>query len=104
MLQNAYLLAKIGADTAENEQHFAEILPKICPEAVAQAAEARRPEGHVPDRPRGARGQGGPLAAQARGFSKKEEEPPTSRLPLATNRAIFCAVFQRYTAGRGPFV
>ena len=25
MLQNAYLLAKIGADTAENEQHFAEI-------------------------------------------------------------------------------
>ena len=28
MLQNAYLLAKIGADTAENEQHFTEILPK----------------------------------------------------------------------------
>ena len=28
MLQNAYLLAKIGADTAENEQHFAEILSK----------------------------------------------------------------------------
>ena len=30
MLQNAYFLAKIGADTAENEQHFAEILPKTC--------------------------------------------------------------------------
>ena len=29
MLQNAYLLAKISADTAENEQHFAEIWPKI---------------------------------------------------------------------------
>ena len=29
MLQNAYLLAKIGADTTENEQHFADILPKI---------------------------------------------------------------------------
>ena len=28
MLQNAYLVAKVGADTAENEQHFAEILPK----------------------------------------------------------------------------
>ena len=28
MLQNAYFLAKIGADTAENEQYFAEILPK----------------------------------------------------------------------------
>ena len=27
MLQKAYFLAKIGADTAENEQHFAEILP-----------------------------------------------------------------------------
>ena len=27
MLQNAYFLAKIGADTAENEQHFAEIGP-----------------------------------------------------------------------------
>ena len=26
MLTNAYLLAKIGADTAANEQHFAEIL------------------------------------------------------------------------------
>ena len=33
MLQNAYLLAKIGADTAENERNFAENLPKIgkCP-------------------------------------------------------------------------
>ena len=28
MLQNAYFLAKIGADTTENEQHLAEILPK----------------------------------------------------------------------------
>ena len=27
MLKNAYFLAKVGADTAENEQHFAEILP-----------------------------------------------------------------------------
>ena len=27
MLQSAYLVAKISADTAENEQHFAEILP-----------------------------------------------------------------------------
>ena len=29
MLQNAYFLAKIGADTAENEQHFAEILDEL---------------------------------------------------------------------------
>ena len=36
MLQNADFLAKIGVDTAENEQHFAEILP-IC-RRVAGAA------------------------------------------------------------------
>ena len=30
MLKNAYLLAKIGADTAENELNFAEILPICC--------------------------------------------------------------------------
>ena len=29
MLQNAYLLAEIGADTAENERYFAENLPKL---------------------------------------------------------------------------
>ena len=29
MLQNAYFFAKIGADTAENEQHFAEICQKL---------------------------------------------------------------------------
>ena len=29
MLQNAYLLAKIGADTAENERTFVENLPKF---------------------------------------------------------------------------
>ena len=37
MLQNAYLLAKIGADTAENEQQFAEILPKISANLVKAA-------------------------------------------------------------------
>ena len=29
MLQNAYFLAKIGADTAENDQNFAKNLPNI---------------------------------------------------------------------------
>ena len=53
MLQNAYFLAKIGADTAENEQRFAEILPI-----------GRR----VADRPgRGAaRLRGGPAARRGR--------------------------------------
>ena len=35
MPQNAYFLAKIGADTAENEQHFAEILPSARRRAAA---------------------------------------------------------------------
>ena len=38
MLQNAYLLAKIGADTAENERIFAENLPKI-----GNSRDGRRP-------------------------------------------------------------
>ena len=29
MLKNAYVLAKIGADTAENEQHFVEICQEL---------------------------------------------------------------------------
>ena len=48
MLQNAYFLAKIGADTAENEQHFAEILPKT------GNVELRPPAAAAPPRPGGA--------------------------------------------------
>ena len=40
MLSNAYFLAKIGADTAENEQHFAEILPNFVEKSAEEAAEA----------------------------------------------------------------
>ena len=29
MLQNAYFLARIGADTAENEQHFAKLMANL---------------------------------------------------------------------------
>ena len=53
MLHNAYLLAKIGADTAENEQHFAEILPKIgnyptgSPAGVRRAVAAGPQDRHV---------------------------------------------------------
>ena len=49
MQQNAYLLAKIGADTAENEQHFAEIWPtegrglQLC-ELVLRAYHGRWPD------------------------------------------------------------
>ena len=45
MLQNAYLLAKIGADTAENEQHLAEILPIGCRVAGLHRAVERREHG-----------------------------------------------------------
>ena len=44
MLQNAYLVAKIGADTAENEQHFAEILP-----VGRRGLRGRNPSGFLPD-------------------------------------------------------
>ena len=47
MLQNAYFLAKIGADTAENEQYFAEILPTdaLCVSAV-RSGRGGGPLGH----------------------------------------------------------
>ena len=57
MLKNAYFLAKIGADTAENEQQFAEILPidrrvaaltaasPVMPAACALAANLWKPVG-----------------------------------------------------------
>ena len=61
MLKNAYLVAKIGADTAENEQQFAEILP-IGRRAPVGAAPAARGCGGPPLRDAAARqGQpGGP--------------------------------------------
>ena len=37
MLQNAYFLAKIGADTAENEQHFA----KFCQPTLSDVSLTR---------------------------------------------------------------
>ena len=50
MLQNAYLLAKIGADTAENEQHFAKNLPKTGNyPAGPPAARHEEPADHMDD-------------------------------------------------------
>ena len=50
MLKNAYFLAKIGADTAENEQHFAEILP--IGRRVADPCRAAYCNGTAPESPR----------------------------------------------------
>ena len=47
MLQNAYFLAKIGADTAENEQHFAEIFRRS-PAFRAPGAGQRRDAARAP--------------------------------------------------------
>ena len=54
MLQNAYFFAKIGADTAENRQHFAEILP--IGRGVAAGRVAPAPRGRGPDPREGAPG------------------------------------------------
>ena len=65
MLQNAYLLAKIGADTAENELHFAEILPKIGNYPTTTSRRSRVPgPPHAHAAPRGDRA---PAAPRARG-------------------------------------
>ena len=42
MLQNAYLVAKIGGDTAENERNFAEICQKLATTLRVQRLAARR--------------------------------------------------------------
>ena len=70
MLQDAYFLAKIGADTAENEQH----LPKFCHfehrrvlrgEAAPPGLGGRR-GGRAPARPRRRGGPAGLSAAAER--------------------------------------
>ena len=48
MLEDAYLLAKIGADTAENERKFAENLPKFGNYPTGPSSNRRRRPG--PDR------------------------------------------------------
>ena len=58
MLQKACFLAKIGADTAENEQHFAEILPKTGNDPTGPwvgSAVAPRPSARVRAPPRRSR-------------------------------------------------
>ena len=68
MLQNAYFLAKIGVDTAENEQHFAEICNPCNPwqsgqSGQAEAAAARRLRARPPHRRPAPRLQGAALFA-----------------------------------------
>ena len=84
MPQNAYFLAKIGADTAENEQHFAEILPTdalwrglpALRSAGAQRGRGSRRAGVLAEARRGGRlgerrrGGGGELTGELQQISK----------------------------------
>ena len=64
MLQNAYLLAKIGADTAENEQHFAEICQKLA--TGSPVSFAARSRAATPPVARGGRAPGLAVEGEAR--------------------------------------
>ena len=57
MLSNAYLLAKIGADTAENEQRFAENEQRFDAVALERAGRGAVPAGGAEGRGRDARGE-----------------------------------------------
>ena len=76
MLKNAYLVAKIGADTAENEQHVAEILPIGRRVADRCGASAAQPGG------RQLRPAGGTAASPA-AAAARPGAPETAR-PLFT--------------------
>ena len=86
MLQNAYFLAKIGADTAENEQHliFAEILPEIgradrAPRVLAQGLER---VGHRSPGARGRLARPSGAACAKKGASGRMQRPP-ELVPIA---------------------
>ena len=51
MLQNAYFLAKIGVDTAENERNFAEICQKLATTLRVQRRRARAAAGAAREGP-----------------------------------------------------
>ena len=88
MLTNAYLLAKIGADTAENEQHFAEILPTDAlwrrRDSCAQARGVTS-AGH--SRQRRQRASVGKISAKCCSFSAVSA-------PIFARKYAFCSIFQ----------
>ena len=84
MFQNAYLLAKIGADTAENERNFAENFAKIgnYPTGPLTYGSGRRPAsrrsraplGRRRPRSRGAACRGAAAGTRTYDFSNSESE------------------------------
>ena len=108
MLTNAYLLAKIGADTAENEQHFAEILPIGRCVGVLVALEDRervdrglKIASYAPSARRGAIGRGprGRRSALRRGRKRRGTAMAGS---FASTEALVAALLQVH-AGAGSF-
>ena len=75
MLQNEYFLAKIGADTAENEQHFAEIQNWTLPGRRTRRARRAGAPRLEPAPPRV-----GGVGAGVRGTWERSD--PKSRLPI----------------------
>ena len=101
MLQNAYFLAKIGADTTENEQHFAENLPKIgnyptirtstsyLRRCGAQCRARSRSAARCCDAPRRRRQRAsvGKISAKCCSFSAVSA-------PIFARKYAFCSIFQ----------
>ena len=81
MLQNAYFLAEIGADTAENEQHFAEIWP------IGRRVDPPRPEPQSAARGRRLRHHGGRNRHTRRGLQRGPLWVP-STCPLFSSLSI----------------
>ena len=92
MLQNAYFLAKIGADTAENEQHFAVIDSNDRTQSRGEARGA--PEGDP--RARGQAEAGGPPRLPPAQAQPRQQGP---RL-LACRFAMFNIGLQNSSDGR----
>ena len=121
MLKNAYLLAKIGADTVENEQHVAKILPKTgnYPTGPPNEAGARRthpgsarawsPQSARGRPPRAGRRSGCSFSASAvrRGVKRPVGQLPifgkfsakccsflAGSAPIFASKYVFCSIFQ----------
>ena len=74
MLQNAYCLAKIGADTAENDRNFAENLPKI----------GNNPTGPLP---------GGAASVEEKAWSLVSSDKPAPRKPSLLGPLRYCVAY-----------
>ena len=88
MLHTAYFLAQIGADTAENEQHFAEILPTDARRSGRGPRDAPLPEDEPAESVRRRqRASVGKISAKCCSFSAVSA-------PIFARKYAFCSIFQ----------